>query len=91
MAHVLLLLFPFQEHLPLCHLMEASSLLSLCSLLVPHTGAIPTCSGEAVPGPLYPEVLAHPLAHGPLLDCLPGPSVSLGTVLTGETRWIYTR
>lgn len=91
MADILLLLFPFRKHLPLCHLMEPSSLLSSCCLLVPRAGALLTCFGEAAPGPLYPEVLAHPLAQGPLPHCLPGPSASLGSLLAAETRWIYTR
>lgn len=83
MADVLLLLLPFPEHLSPHHLIEASSLPSLCCWLVSYPGTLPSCSGEAVSGPLYP-------ARGTLLACLPEPLTSLGSALTGETCWIYT-
>lgn len=83
MVDVLLPLLPFPEHLSPHHLIEASSLRSLCCLFVPHVDTVPICSGEAVPGPLYP-------ARGTLLAYLPEPLTSLGSALTGETCWIYT-
>lgn len=93
MEEVLLLLFPFSEHLPLSHFMEVSFLSLLC-LLVPHSGTLLACSSEAVPGPL-----GYPLSWGQvclwhmvlcwtdILELL----VYLGSVLTVETCWFYTK
>lgn len=59
------------------------------TLFAPHAVFLSICSGEAVSSCLYPEVLPHSLAHGPLLDCLPGPLASLRSVLSRKTPWTY--